>query len=117
VSEPWLSPEGHDAITADAVALADAIVTARLRDPDSPAARNLIGSIIGDLTRDLDSESVEEIITELGLRSARTLVIVDVMANMVVQIIQAAERAGITVNIDSLASPYDVMTGLDDLEP
>lgn len=58
-----------------------------------------------------------EAVQELDLRCCRVAVMGEVMARMVVQVIRGAERAGVTVNLDALASPYDVMTEFDDLEP
>jgi hypothetical protein len=100
----------------DAVALANSIVTAMLDDEDGRAARNLISSIMADMTRDLGGDSLDEAIAELGVRGYRVLLIVEVMASMVVQVIHGAERAGISINLDALASPYDVMSELDDLD-
>jgi hypothetical protein len=117
MTDSWLSPEEHDAMSADAVALANSIVSAMLKDPEGPAARDLIGSMIGDMTRDLVGETIEEAAEELGIRLTRSCVVVEAMATMVVQVIRGAERAGITVNLDALASPYDVMSELDELEP
>ena len=114
--DPLDQAEDHiDALSADAIAMVSAIVTAMLRDPDGETVTRLIGSVHLDVTRDLP-DSAEDVVAVLAERCVRPAILVQAMAMMVCQIIQGAERAGITVHLDLLASPYDVLTELDDLE-
>ena len=106
--------EYHDAMSADAVALTNSIVTAMHRDPDGPKVRDLIASIFSDLTRGFDGNTIHEQEAELEHRCLRVTVMVEVMAKIVVQIIRAAEQAGVTVHLEALSSPYDVLTDLEE---
>lgn len=105
MSEAW-----HEALSEDAVAMANAIVTAMLDDPDGTAAYHLIRTIAAELTRDLPPE----LVAVLDPRCTRPAVIIEYMAEMVVDVIRAAERRGLPINRDALASPYLMLVDLED---
>ena len=101
---------------ADALALSNAIVRSMVTDPEGRVAKELIESIVKDMTRELPDD-VDEIIQELGQRSIRPAIIVGMLAQMVAEVIRGAEEAGIDVNLDALSSPYDVLATLEDPLP
>jgi hypothetical protein len=109
--------EYHEAMTTEAVALASSIVKAMYKDPDGPKVRMLLESIIADLARELPEGPPEAIIEALGRRGAHVTVMVEVMARMVVTVIEAAAREGIAVHLDALAGPFDALEDLEDPFP
>lgn len=107
----------HDAMTTEAVALASSIVKAMYEDPGGPKVTILLESIISDLARELPDGPPEAIIEALGRRGAHVTVMVEVMARMVVTIMEAATREGIVVHLDALSTPLDVLDDLEDPFP
>lgn len=110
------SEDFHQSLVEDAVAMSNAIVLAKVNDPEGPTAQRLIDSIMSEMARDLPDGTPEELMAELARRSVRPAIVVNAIAEMIARIIHAGQQAGMTIHLEGLASPYTELAGLFDLE-
>jgi hypothetical protein len=103
------------ALDEDAIAMANAIVTAMLDDSDGTSAYALIRSIIPELVRDLPDD-MDELIQVLGHRCVRPAAMIEHMARMVADVVRACERAGLPIDRGVFASPYGALLDLEQSE-
>lgn len=108
-------PDYAEELIADACSLASALIRTQVRDPQGPAAKSVLRSIVSSVARET-SDDPEERASELAQRAERVGVIIGALAQMATRVIHTAERAGLQIHLEHLPSAYDVLLDLPDPE-
>lgn len=109
--------EHEDAVIArEAKAFLATFIKQLIKDgPTSPVVDVMIGTVAAQMLEelDLDGDPVE-VRKELQRRTTRLLIMMTVAAQLTAEVIQAAEKAGLTVDWKLLDSPFDAVIELGD---